>query len=144
MKNSLLVLLIVLGQFGLLNLIIPNAKQLNKNEKSKCYKIYKIDSLNNYYLFYAKGKDSLFKIVSKKDTIVTHSKVKISSCYDFILISLRDNPPKIFNNKISEKNYLDINCFAFDDSTFICTEGDSINDIHFAKNLKGMYYLDNF
>jgi hypothetical protein len=43
--------------------------------------------------------------------------------------------------KILPQNSLLVNCFAFDDSTTICLERDSINDLDYAENLQGLCFM---
>ena len=103
------------------------------------YKIYKIDSINTYYLIYARKEDSLYKIVSKKTGIENCNRIEVGKYYDFHLHS------SIYGRTIAGKtilpqNTLLVNCFSFDDSTNICLERDSINDLLYADNVKGLYF----
>jgi hypothetical protein len=52
----------------------------------------------------------------------------------------------IYGDKIAEKTILPqytllVTCFSFDDSTNICLERDSINDLHYADNIKGLCFI---
>lgn len=105
------------------------------------YKVFKIDSINSWYLIYARKGDSLFKIVSKKTIITGCSTIQINEQYDFHLHS------RIYGYAIGGKvmlpqNTLLVNCFSFDDSTNICLERDSINDLHYADNVKGLCFIE--
>ncbi|WCT13636.1 hypothetical protein [Mucilaginibacter jinjuensis] len=104
------------------------------------YKVYKIDSINTYYLIYARGHDTLFKIVSKKNSVKSHYKIKVNTSYEFKLHS------SLLNRHIGAKillpqNSLLVNCFSYDDKTQICLEGDSIRDLYYAENIKGLYFI---
>jgi hypothetical protein len=104
------------------------------------YKVYKIDSINNWYLIYARKGDSLYKIVSKKMSIENCNRIRIHKSYEFRCHSC------IYGDKIAEKTILPqytllVTCFSFDDSTNICLERDSINDLHYADNIKGLCFI---
>lgn len=103
------------------------------------YTVYKIDSINSYYLIYAKKGDSIYKIVSKKVKITKCSKVTTNHNYAFKLHSSLYNK-QIGTKKILAQNSLLVNCFYYDKVTSICLEGDSIRDLYSAENLKGLYY----
>lgn len=106
------------------------------------YYVYKIDSINNYYLVYAEKNDSLFKIISEKTGNENCKIIKKKEYYSFELTSFRDNPPKLNGVSLIPINYLDVKCFMFNDSTEICFER-KIHDFHFTKNLKGLCYIEN-
>jgi hypothetical protein len=104
------------------------------------YKVYKIDSINNFYLIYAKKNDSLYKIVSKKEGIGNCNRIQEGKVYDFKLHARSENRT-IDGIKILPQNSLLVNCFSYDDSTKICLERDSINDLHYAENIKGLCFI---
>lgn len=115
--------------------------QLADSTKLNLYKVYKIDSINSFYLIYARKGDSIYKIVSKKKqhqvcntTIITNGK------YEFKLHSQSYNPK---TGKLDElpENVLLVSCFYYDDLTKICLERDSINDLHYADNVEGLCFL---
>ena len=103
------------------------------------YNVYKIDSINTYYLIYAKKNDSLYKIVSKKEVVKSGNKIQLNSSYAFNLHSSLSEF-RIGNIMISPKTS-NINCFAFDKETNICLEGDSIRDLYSADNIKAIYFF---
>lgn len=105
----------------------------------EAYKVYKIDSINTYYLIYAKRNDSLYKIVSKKEMIASGNKICLNDNYAFKLHSTLSEF-RIGNVTISPKSS-NVNCFAFDKETNICLEGDSIRDLYQADNIKGLYFI---
>lgn len=112
-------------------------------ENKNLYEVYKIDSINEYYLIYAKRGDSLFKIVSKKEAADKQQERMVHKSYPLKLHSRRENLPTIGGIKLEPVNYLDVECFAYDKSTTICIERDSINDLHYAENIKGKYFIKN-
>ncbi|WP_277017292.1 hypothetical protein [Flavobacterium lindanitolerans] len=134
MKNLLIILtLLFIASCG-------TNKKITKQEQQ--YRVYKLDSINSYYLIYATLNDSIFKIVSKKDYITDCKKIKIGSNYFFKLKSMRENAPTIGNLKISPINHIDIKCFQFDENTQICKE-EGVYDLYFADNLKGLCFIND-
>ena len=133
MKNSIILLSMFL--FACTSI----KKQENISKIDKLYNVYKIDSINSYYLIYAKKNDSLYKIVAQKEKRNNCNMIKSGSSYKFILHSMRENPPTIGGIKIKPINYMDINCFQFDKETSICKE-EGIYDLYFADNVKGLCF----
>lgn len=105
---------------------------------SEQYKVYKIDSINKYYLIYAKRNDTLYKIVSEKDSNYLCRNIKLNKMYAFKLRSMINNLPKI--NNVSLYVYT-INCYSFDEETSICLEKDSIRNLYFPENIKGLCFI---
>ena len=105
---------------------------------SNMYKVYKIDSVNSYYLVYAKRKDTIYKIVSKKDIMPQCNEIRLGMSYRLELGSIWKQKTVIGNSNVSPSVTLNVNCLSFDDSTRICLERDSINDLFYAENLKGL------
>jgi hypothetical protein len=107
--------------------------------KESKYTVIQIDSTNDWHIIYANKNDSIFKIISKKNKMDDCNEISIGKSYDFILHSRRENPPKIGNIIILPQNNLDVNCFSFDDDTYICVEPDNgIYDLYFCENLTGL------
>lgn len=119
--------------------IISCVGSRNALEDMNSYSIYKIDSINNYYLIYARKNDSIYKIVSKKEKMEDCKKIKLGKKYNLELQSLKSQTPVIDGVKISPVNYLDINCFTFEDNTQICKE-EGVYDLYFAENIKGLCF----
>ncbi|VEH21403.1 Uncharacterised protein [Chryseobacterium nakagawai] len=107
------------------------------------YTIYKIDSINNYYLIYAERNNSIFKIVSKKEHITKHyKKIKIGNNYDLNLDSRSSQTPIINGVKMSPVNLIDSMCYNYEENTQICTDAkNGIYDLYTTVNLKGLYYI---
>ena len=102
------------------------------------YKVYKIDSINNYYLIYAKKGHDLFKVVSKKERIKMCNSIIVNNVYEFHLHSILsiNGHPIIPANEIME-----LSGFMIDHSTVIRFEGDSIRDLYYADNIKGLCFI---
>ncbi|URC11861.1 hypothetical protein [Flavobacterium sp. B183] len=113
--------------------------------KLNTYMVYKIDKENDYYLIYAKKKDSLYKIVSKNESPISDcNKIKINNYYDFKLHSRRENSPTIGGIKLNPVNYLDIQCYTYDKDTKICIDiKNGIFDLYYADNIKGLCFIKN-
>lgn len=105
------------------------------------YNVYKIDSINNYYLIYAIKSDTLYKIVSKKEPSLSGGTlIMVKGNYSFQLSSIWTQPIIIGGVNVSPSVTPNVTCLSFDDSTRICLERDSINDLYRASNLRGLYF----
>lgn len=105
------------------------------------YRVYKIDSINTYYLIYARKEDSIYKIVSKKIKVDNCYNIEINKSYEFILhSSLTDR--HIGKKRILPQNSQLVTCFNYDDSTTICFEGDSIRDLFYSDNIQGLCFKE--
>ena len=109
------------------------------NTESINYIIYKIDSINSFYLIYAKNGEELYKIVSKKTNLYNCDKIKLNSNYQLKLRAMGVLKPAVGDEKTRPMNYLDFAdpCRKFDDSTKICIER-YMKDLYFADNVKGL------
>jgi hypothetical protein len=111
-----------------------NSLNLVKKDSNN-YQVYKIDSINNYYIIYAKSGVKLFKIVSPKFKINQCNKIIVDNVYKFHLHSmLYVNGHSI----IPANQKFEISGWRIDDSTTIDFEGDSIRDLYYADNVKGL------
>lgn len=143
MKNLLFFLILV--SCGQSKLTHDNTKYENQIplqiKDTISYKVFKIDSINSYYLIYARKGDSLYKIISKKDTIDNCNQIILYGEYNFNLHSILTN--KITGQTEEQaQNSLLVNCFVFDKQTTICLERDSINDLDYADNIKGLCFTE--
>ena len=104
------------------------------------HEVKSIDSINNWYVIYSIKNDTIYKIVSKKENAFNSCKrIKTGKKYSFYLISKNESPPVINGVKLQPQNYLDVNCFSFDEKTNICIEPEKgIYKLSFAENLKGL------
>lgn len=104
------------------------------------FKVYKIDSVNQYYTIYARNNEAIFKIISKKNNEILKARkiIKINKCYRLDPKSLLfiNGKPIIPANQINE-----IFGWRIDDSTTINFEGDSIRNLYISDRLKGLSYL---
>jgi len=107
------------------------------NGDSSLYNIYKIDSVNNYYLIYAKKAGKLFKIISKK-TEDKRKEIAVGKGYKLKLYSILavNGQPVIPQNQMYE-----LSGWKIDDATTIRFEGDSIRDLFYASNLRGLVLI---
>jgi hypothetical protein len=137
----LLLLIVILVACTSSKLMRSGDNVMHKSSLSS-YKVYKIDSINTYYLIYAKKGDSLFKIVSKKESMINCSnKIRLNVSYSFKLHSSLTGL-RIGNVLVSPAELPHVSCYTYDDSTKICVERDSINDLHHADNIKGLCFMD--
>jgi hypothetical protein len=114
-------------------------KPFEINDKAS-FEVYKIDSINSYYLIYAKKADTLYKIVSNKEKVKECYSIRKEMKYKFKIHAVSDNAPKIGGLKIKPMNYLDVACYQFDKETKICRE-EGMYDIYYADNVKGLCFI---
>lgn len=81
------------------------------------FRIKKIDSINNYYLIYAKKGDSLYKIVSEKVRQQNCQRIKENGVYKLLLSSIWRENILIGNVNVSPSLTPHVNCLSFNDST---------------------------
>ncbi|WP_155847217.1 hypothetical protein [Algoriphagus marincola] len=108
------------------------------------YRIKKIKTKNSWYIIYAEKQDSLYKIVVGKPNTINDDckKIVVGKYYDLELKSRRDNTPEINGVKLKPVNYLDVECYSYDEDTEICIEPKKgINDLYYTDDLKGLCYL---
>lgn len=107
------------------------------------YLIKKIKSRKAWYIIYAEKQDTLYKVVAKKEIVSDEcKKIAVGKYYDLDLKSRRENAPEINGVKLKPMNYLDIECFSYDEETEICIEPKKgIYDLYYTDDLKGLCYL---
>ena len=113
------------------------------NADSKYY-IRKIKNKNSWCIIYAEKQDTLFKIVVGTSNVINDDckEIAVGKYYDFELKSKRENAPKINGVGMNPINYLDIECYSYDEETDICIEPKKgINDLYYTEDLLGLYYL---
>ncbi|NDV57679.1 hypothetical protein [Bacteroides sp. 519] len=107
---------------------------------SKLYEVYKIDSINNYYLIYLRKDSQKYKVVSKMEYVPFGKKIKLGTKYDFSLESLFDVDISINGINVNPAHTSLVECIYVDKMTYVCIErNDSIFDLFRAKNLTGLY-----
>lgn len=113
-------------------------KVLESQRTMEEYYVYKIDSIDNYYLVYAKKQDAIFKIVSKKETLKKCDLIKINNSYHFDLYS-QSSIPLITGEIVAPVSIWDVVCHTFENGIKICTDRkNGIYDLYYARNLKGL------
>jgi hypothetical protein len=119
---------------------LVNSSLETKNKPN--YNVYKIDSIDNYYLIYAKKNESIYKIISKKQRFYNCNKILINSNYDFDLIPVKMDPRRV-GDTLRVRPFIHPNsllCYTFDSKTEICVER-YMSDLHFANNVKGLCFI---
>lgn len=112
----------------------------SKCATSKLYEVYKIDSINNYYLIYLRKDSQKYKVVSKMGYVPFGKKIKLGVKYDFSLKSLFDIDILINGSNANPAHTSLVECIYIDKMTYVCIErNDSIFDLFCAKNLTGLY-----
>lgn len=135
MKNLFPVIII----FGLIGC---SSGILNKKYQNSSYIITNIDSINSYYLVYAKKSDSLFKIVSKKEFVKRGKKIEVGKKYILDLHSRKSEAPIIDGVKIAPVNIIDVMCYNYENDTQICTDRKKgIYDLYTTPDLIGLHYI---
>lgn len=116
-------------------------REYNKKHDTRMeYVVYKIDSVGNYYLVYLSKQDSLFKVVSAKNTEHNYCrKITVDSKIDIKLRPLGIYDKVRQNKENLPINYLDFAdpCVSFDDSTKICIERNMF-DLYLTNDLNGL------
>jgi hypothetical protein len=91
-------------------------------------KVYKIDSINNYYLIYIVKDKKQYKVVSEKTAQTGCKMIRIGKSYDLKLVHyFEDIAGGVFKP----------NCVRLADKTEICLE-DSIADMCISQSLRGL------
>ncbi|KMQ59595.1 hypothetical protein ACM39_18350 [Chryseobacterium sp. FH2] len=112
------------------------------NKRQEGYKIYKIESLNSYYIIYCKKDGEKYKIVSGREAdirIDKYKKIEVGKSYnlELNLYHPRDNDKNPLTNR-STTPYV-IRCYMFAD-TKICEE-EGIK-LYTTESLQGLFYVE--
>jgi hypothetical protein len=106
------------------------------------YEVYKIDSINSYFLVFARRDDSLFEIVSKKDNSLDCKKIRVGQQYNLALKSLWSEDRWVGNLNVKPSLTPHVTCLRFDDSTSICIDREhGIYDLFLTPSLTGLFYI---
>ena len=110
---------------------------IDKNaEQNTLYKIKKIVDYGLFDVIYAQKNDSLFKIISLSDTIISNLKpLEVGEKYSLDLM-------RIYPNPIIQKTVQDAKIGAID-SCFMSIEKKAHNNLYFAVNLNGLFLSEN-
>ena len=120
--------------FLLIFIITSSCSVINRNY-ANVYTIQSIDSIDNFYLIYARKNDSIFKIVSRKQSYNSKgNEILIGRKY---CLSLQ--PRIIKGSKYSSMNYWDTGCFNYGDSTTICLEENCVPNLYTTEDIKGLF-----
>lgn len=99
-----------------------------KSVSKSNYKVYKIDSINDYYLIYISKEKERYKVISKKSIERSCDMIRLGKTYNWQVT-------EIFGTIAG--GVFKPTCLSMDDKTKICLE-DSITDLCYAENLKGL------
>lgn len=114
-------------------------KSIKSQEVTDRYNVYQIDSIDNYFIIYAKKENAIFKIVSKKEESERCNMIRINSSYIFDLYSHSSVLPTINGETVTPVSVYDVVCYTFENGTKICTDRkNGIYDLYYAKNVKGL------
>lgn len=128
----------------LIAVIFTSCLSQKREATRSTYNVYKIDSIDNYYLVYAKKGDSLFKIVSKKENVKKGKRIELNKIYLMNLHSRKSEAPTINGVKIAPVTIIDVMCYNFENDTKICTDRKvGIYDLYTTPNLRGLLYIKN-
>jgi hypothetical protein len=106
------------------------------------YEVYKIDSINSYFLVFARRDDSLFEIVSKKENSLDCKKIRVGQQYTLALNSLWNEDRWVGNINVKPSLTPHVTCLRFDDSTSICIDREhGIYDLFLTPSLTGLCYI---
>src|SRR5436189_6339627 len=134
--NKFLIISKSLFFWAFLNLSCSDNHHSDSYKNTNDYKVYKIDSIKNYYLIYALKKNVRFKIISSKEFNENCKEIKQESYYDFRLTSL------LHSFGVEEIAPGSAGCVYVDSVTKICIE-DSIYDLYSGDNIKGLCFTQN-
>lgn len=107
-------------------------------QDSNLYFIYKIDSINSYYIIYAKHSNNNYKIVSFKGGAYDCKNIIVNNSYKLKLHSMF-----ILNGTsiIQASSMYELSGWKFDDSTTIDFESGTKWGLFFSDNIKGLCYI---
>ena len=118
----------------------------NIPQNDSLYSIKAIDSVNNWYMIYAKRGDSVYKIVVKKENYQNYDcqqTIKIGRSYKLELHSRKNAVLEINGIKINPVNPLDVQCYTYDENTNICIEPKKgIYDLYHTNNIRGLCFIE--
>jgi hypothetical protein len=132
--------LLVIGFIGIGSISVFNGQMAHgftTGQDTTMYKVYKIDSINNYYLIYARRGNSLFKIVSEKIRVEQCRCISQGNEYTFQLHSMSHINGKPITPPASA---MEVSGMYVDKTTIINFEGDSIRDLYYGDNIKGLCF----
>ncbi|RST27709.1 hypothetical protein [Chryseobacterium lacus] len=128
-------------QVGCMTNRASNKIEVDDNQK---YTVYKIDSVNNYYLVYLSFERKNYKVVSKKEKVTICKKIKVGDKYNLFSLDRIINPEDYIPKNVATGSPLEFvpDCIKFDEQTEICRER-GMDNIYKSDNLKGLCYIEN-
>lgn len=137
MKNLIFIIFIITLSCGYC-LKGNQKKDTNKDFVSDTYKVFKIDSINSYYLIYCRKDNLNYKIISKKESKKEGKQIiVVENFYSFKLINFpnySDNENPLTGFSSTEP------CIMLDKDTSICKEK-GVTGLYTTNNLQGLYYI---
>lgn len=122
------------------NNAVVNTEVYNKEK----YTVYKIDSINNYYLIYLNFKEKNYKIISKKELTIKCKPIKMGDKYDSFNLERIIKPEDYIPKNIQTGSPLEFvpDCIKFDEQTEICRDR-GMDNIYKSDNLKGLCFTSS-
>jgi len=137
MRKHLFIVLTLILLFSCNNKVKSLLSVVNDNHE-KFYKVYKIDSINNYYLIYLNDKQYNYKVVSEKaDNINCREKIKVNRKYRLELVSITRS--MLGDHFLS---YHHLGGITLGNTLIRIERENSIIDLYYAKNIKGLCIVD--
>lgn len=137
MRKHLFIVLTLILLFSCNNKVKSLQSVVNDNHE-KSYKVYKIDSINNYYLIYLNDKQYNYKVVSEKaDNINCREKIKVNRKYRLELVSITRS--MLGDHFLS---YHHLGGITLGNTLIRIERENSIIDLYYAKNIKGLCIVD--
>lgn len=117
-------------------------QKIEDNSKEK-YTVYKIDSINNYYLLYLNFEGKNYKVISKKELAAKCKTIKKGDKYNLFNLDRIIKPEDYIPKNVKTGSPLEFvpDCVKFDEQTEICRER-GMDNIYMSDNLKGLCYID--
>lgn len=107
------------------------------NQSQVVYKVYKLDSLNAFYLIYGIKGGLRYKIVSSKQKTKNCSEIVIGGSYPFELHSMTEINGVSSVPKLSK---FEISGLSVDEVTVIPFEHETQWELYFASNIRGLCF----
>ncbi|MCC2591109.1 hypothetical protein [Chryseobacterium sp. MFBS3-17] len=119
------------------NNAIVNTEISNKEN----YTVYKIDSINNYYLIYLNFKEKNYKVISKKELTTKCEIIKQGDQYSYFNLERIIKPEDYIPKNVKTGSPLEFvpDCIKFDEQTEICRDR-GMDNIYSTPNLIGLCY----
>jgi hypothetical protein len=117
----------------------------SQDKPDDLYLIKNIHSVNNWNIIYASKQDSLYKVITPKESTSPPNCRRLvkGHYYNLILHSRRTNPAIINGIKVAPVNYLDVHCYNYDEQTTICIEPKKEFMIYTQRRIFMGYVLPN-